>query len=694
MAGSQVPVAIYTRVSTDNQTGGRFDSCESQAAICRESIRKRVAEGWYEVACYTDAAYSGSTMDRPGIRALKRQIEAGEVKVVLIYKMERVLRSTDEWVPFRSFLQKHGCQLESATEDISESTPSGRLKNNLLMSVAEYERLNTAEKTRAKMLQQAKQGIWNGGWLPYGFAYDSKTQVLSPHPVEAPIVRRIFEEAANFVPLQEIANALNAEGLRTRERELRRRDGKIETVGGRLFRGDGLRITLNNPIYRGAIRFAGEEYSARHEPIVSAEIWEKANAVAAETKEEPKQRTVDRESQTHLLKGIAYCGACGRSLVPHTSGKKNAEGKPYRYYNCGYVLKEREPGKCPVGRLPADGLEMVVKEFVTRLSQHPDVVAAVIESARERRKVDRPTLVKESEMMQRELERVKKHLKNCVDIAVAGGVEVVSASFKERVGELEKQRQQLTVNLERKRHEIVACDAAVMDQKRVVKALARLGEIIPKMPFQEQRELFRLFVERIDVGKAGGRTGEGRRLLDLRMKMHLPQLVEGMEERVIRGGVSQRSRLPITVRGVAFDATVDFSGLARGSVCITSPFAQIVRMSGRSSKLPSEVPKQVVKSHPIVQALEWEAELAHGAVANRAALAAKLGVSRAAITQYLKLTKLAPEIIAWLKTVEQPEQLKETSLRKLMRLAEMNLQKQRQVFSEMKTGFCASKGLV
>ena len=134
--GATVPVAIYTRVSTDNQTGGRFDSCESQAAVCRESIRKREAEGWYEVACYTDAAYSGGSMDRPGIRALKRQIEAGEVEVVLIFKMERVLRSTDEWVPFRTFLMKHGCRLESATEDISESTPSGRLKNNLLIKRA------------------------------------------------------------------------------------------------------------------------------------------------------------------------------------------------------------------------------------------------------------------------------------------------------------------------------------------------------------------------------------------------------------------------------------------------------------------------------------------------------------------------------------------------------------------------------
>lgn len=62
-----LPVAIYTRVSTDNQTGGRFDSCESQAVICRDHIRKHAGEGWHEVACYTDAAHSGSSLNRPGI---------------------------------------------------------------------------------------------------------------------------------------------------------------------------------------------------------------------------------------------------------------------------------------------------------------------------------------------------------------------------------------------------------------------------------------------------------------------------------------------------------------------------------------------------------------------------------------------------------------------------------------------------
>lgn len=98
-------------------------------------------------------------MNRPGMQAMMRQIETGLIKVVLIFKLERVLRSTDEWAPFRAFLKKHDCRLVSTIEGLSEDTPSGRLKDNLLVSVAEFVRLNTAEKVRAKMLAQAKRGL-------------------------------------------------------------------------------------------------------------------------------------------------------------------------------------------------------------------------------------------------------------------------------------------------------------------------------------------------------------------------------------------------------------------------------------------------------------------------------------------------------------------------------------------------------
>jgi DNA invertase Pin-like site-specific DNA recombinase len=205
-------VAIYTRVSTLSQVGGRFDSCASQEAICRDYIASRAGDGWFEIACYTDAAYSGADMDRPGIRALKHQIVSGDIKVVLVFKIERLLRCVDEWSSFRIFLRQHGCSLISTSENLCEATPSGRLKNNIMVSVAEYERLNTGVKVRAKMLEQAKRGYWNYGAVPFGYEYDSEKQLLCPHPTEAHVARGIFEDAANGLSIKAIVERLAAVG--------------------------------------------------------------------------------------------------------------------------------------------------------------------------------------------------------------------------------------------------------------------------------------------------------------------------------------------------------------------------------------------------------------------------------------------------------------------------------------------------
>jgi DNA invertase Pin-like site-specific DNA recombinase len=96
---------------------------------------------------------------RPGMQTLMHHIETDAVKVVLIFKLKRGLRSAHEWVSFRTFLGKHGCRLVSATEDISDETPSGRLKKNIVMRVNEYERDNTAEKIHLKLVEQAKRGM-------------------------------------------------------------------------------------------------------------------------------------------------------------------------------------------------------------------------------------------------------------------------------------------------------------------------------------------------------------------------------------------------------------------------------------------------------------------------------------------------------------------------------------------------------
>jgi DNA invertase Pin-like site-specific DNA recombinase len=687
-----VPVAIYTRVSTDNQIGGRFDSCESQAEICREHVQKHTGEGWYEVACYKDAAYSGGTMDRPGMKALKRQIEAGEVRVVLIFKLERVLRSTDEWVPFRAFLQKHQCRLESATEDLSESTPSGRLKNNLLMSVAEYERLNTAEKTRAKMLQQAKRGIWNGGYVPYGYAYDKNTQTLQPHPEESAVVRQVFEQAAKLVSLTDIANALNAKGLRTKERVMRRRDGSTETIGGRVFRSDGLRLMIQNPIYRGVVKFGGQVYAAKHPPLVPAETWDKANAAAAEKTPLPVRVFQERDAQVHLLKGLAYCGACGRALVPSGSGKKSVRGTKYRYYTCSLVMRESATAPCPVRHVSADALEQSVIALIGEASRHPTVISAMVEASRTMHKGDRELLRKELDQAKQTLASVDRQLNNCADAVAKGGAEVLGEALVRRASELRAERQRLLVVQERKRQELAACEKTVLEERLITENLGKLGQALPKLSPQERKELVRLFVERVEVRRVMPRVRRRSpvdtsavvepetRVMAIRIKLHLPELIQGMQERAAKASAGSR----LAQRGLNLDGQVDFTNAQRGEVTVMAPFQQVLRIEERVRTVPR--PKSIAE-HPIIRAQKWHQMLQSGQVATRSALARKLKLRPDAITRILKLIELDPGIQAYLASLKSAGAIWHFGYMPMGKLAELPFGQQRAVFGKMRADY-------
>jgi len=63
-----------------------------------------------------------------------------------------------------------------------------------------------------------------------------------------------------------------------------------------------------------------------------------------------------------------------------------------------------------------------------------------------------------------------------------GGMALITESYKRRVAELHNERQRITVELERKRHEIAACEAAILDEKRVASALEKPDTLLPKVP--------------------------------------------------------------------------------------------------------------------------------------------------------------------------------------------------------------------
>mgnify|MGYP001572107360 CR=1 FL=1 len=427
--------------------------------------------------------------------------------------------------------------------------------------------------------------------------------------MDAPVVRRIFEEAAKLTSLTDLANALNAEGLRTKERLFRRRDGTAETVGKRLFRSDGLRLIIRNPIYRGVVRFDQHEYSANHEPLVPTELWNTANAAVAETKTRAADIIVERDLHTHLPKGLAHCGHCGRTLVPHASGKTNAAGKPYRYYNCGFVMKERQPDACPVGRISADALERAVVSFLGEVGKHPTLITGVLEESRSRYRGDRKALRAELDVAERALADANKELGNCVDAVAKGGLDLLGDALKQRVKELRVTQQQLSVDRERKRQALVTCDTALLDEQRVRNSIEQLGTLLPRLDPQEQKELVKLLIQRVELREAPGKrrssgTAEGRdhperRILAMRIKLHLPQLVQGMEtKQSTESGTAYLNR-PVAARGLSFETQVDFTHAMAGEVTIVAPFHHTVRVDSRVRVVR---PPEPAAEHAVVRA--------------------------------------------------------------------------------------------
>jgi DNA invertase Pin-like site-specific DNA recombinase len=676
-------VAIYTRVSTTNQVGGRFDSCESQAAVCRDFIAKHASDGWFEMACFSDPAYSGGSLNRPGIRALMRQIEAGEIKIVVIFKLERVLRSTDEWGPFRAFLKQHGCQLVSATEDISEATPSGRLKNNIVMSVNEYERDNTAEKIRIKLNEQAKRGFWTGGQVPFGYVYDETLQGLSPHPGEAATLRRIFEMAASLTSLTTIANTLNDEGLRTRARIFNRRNGDKQNVGEKRFRSDIVRRLIARPLYAGRVRMNGKEFPGQHVALVCDQLWERANAAIRPAALPAPRRFRNRDKHFHLLKAVAFCGCCGRAMIPNASGKLDPDGKPYRYYTCGYAHKERTDAKCPVRHVSATALETAVVGFLGACSQHPDALAATTAHAKAMRQTDRAPLRARLSEIERNLAGVTDQLRNCARVLILGQVTALDDVLREQAEALNADKQRLLVEREQVRLELAACEEGDIETARVSQALQKFSELLPSLSPNEQRDLVMLFLERVEVrpsSRLPGKLAAGVRLLELRLKLRVNRLVEGMAERLVIEERVQRADSAAPTRPLVLTLDVSIappSGTAK-PVTLLAPFPCELGIARRAAAPEPESPPML---HPIHRARAWRRRLDTERGLNQLKLAAEEGLSPGSITHHLKLLQLADDIQGKLLDLTKAEDVHRYGLNRMKALAELPHDEQRLRFA-------------
>jgi len=289
--------AVYTRKSTEDGLGQEFNSLDAQREACEAYILSQRHEGWTLVPDrYDDGGYSGGNMERPGLKALLADVEAGRVDVIVVYKVDRLTRSLADFAKIVERLDSKEASFVSVTQAFNTTTSMGRLTLNVLLSFAQFEREVTGERIRDKIAASKKKGIWMGGPVPLGYQVIERKLVAVPEEAERVryIMRCYLEERAAPQLLERLAR----EGIVTKIQN--RASGPHR--GGIPFARGSLFYLLHNPVYRGKTVHKGQVYDGEHQSIVDEELW---NAVQAKLKEKaPSRKRITNDRQPVLLRGL------------------------------------------------------------------------------------------------------------------------------------------------------------------------------------------------------------------------------------------------------------------------------------------------------------------------------------------------------------------------------------------------------
>ena len=352
--------AVYTRKSSEEGLDMEFNSLDAQREACAAYIASQRNECWIPVRDdYDDGGVSGGTLERPALKRLLADIEAGLIDIVVVYKIDRLSRSLMDFARLVDVFDRMNVTFVSITQSFNTTTSMGRLTLNILLSFAQFEREVIGERIRDKFAASRKRGMWMGGNVPLGYVVRDRKLII--HEPDARIVTMIFERFASLGSATKLASQLVIEG--------------VTTKSGKLVDKGFIYKLLNNRVYIGDAVHKGTAYPGEHSAIIARDLWDRVHGILAES---PRTRgNRNRAQMPALLKGLIF-GPNGRAMSPTHTRKC---GKLYRYYVSQSAIKG-SAADCPVGRIPAGEIEDAVIDQLRLLLRSPEIIVATWRKAR------------------------------------------------------------------------------------------------------------------------------------------------------------------------------------------------------------------------------------------------------------------------------------------------------------------------
>jgi site-specific DNA recombinase len=489
-----VRCAIYTRKSTEEGLEQEFNTLDAQRDCGESFVKSQAAEGWQCLAeRYDDGGFSGGTMDRPALKRLLSDIEAGKIDAVLVYKVDRLSRSLLDFAKMMEIFDRHHVAFVSVTQQINSATSMGRLMLNVLLSFAQFEREIIGERTRDKIAAARRKGKWGGGHLILGYDIDPQGFKLVINEDEAAQVRAIFELYLEHEGLVAVIAELNRRGWVNKRWVTR----KGQVRGGKPFTKTSLHKLLTNVTYVGKVRHKRELHDGEHKGLISPEIWQRVQVLL---RRNGRNGGALIRNQFHaLLKGLLRCVPCDCAMTPaHTT--RNGT-KRYRYYVCTAAQK-RGWHTCPSKSIPAGEIEQFVVQQLRGIGRDPALRDATFAAAC----AQGNARIEDLETERRGLERSVKQWQAEIHALVTAGASNGSTSDISRLADLQERIRLAEQRSSEINEEIAALDGERVNEGEVESALAVFDPLWESLSSREQARIVQLLVQRVDYDGAQGQV--------------------------------------------------------------------------------------------------------------------------------------------------------------------------------------------
>ncbi len=548
MNGDKIKCYIYTRVSTALQVDGY--SLDAQ----RETMRKYADFQNMEIVReYSDEGHSGKNIrGRQEFVRMLNDIEDGkdEVSFVLVFKLSRFGRNAADVLSSLQLMQDYGVNLICVEDNIDSSKEAGKLLISIIAAVAEMERENIRVQTMAGRMQKAREGKWNGGFAPYGYALESGELVIAED--EADIIRMIFDRYINTDDgINGVANYLNNHGYTKKLRQ----NG---TIPG--FSTSFVKKIIDNPIYMGKIAYGRRRtekkngtrnethvveqsefpiYEGIHEAIISEEEWNLAQE--KRSKNNYRREKVNDPDHAHILSGILRCPCCGKGMYGNVAKAHSKDNKTRYYYYCKNTVNATGH-KCTfrtnIEQSQIDGMLERLISAMTREGKFKEAIQSKIGTT-----VDTSDMEKEMAVLSAKLhqaEGIKTRIEQQMD-----SLDVNTPHYEKKIADLQRRLDSQYDTIDEVEQAITEVRAQILDLKKssisadsIYEFLLHFDEIYRECTDAEKKKFMQSFVDRIELYPE--RRKDGNWIKNILFNFSIP-VVRDDEELARIGGISMEN---------------------------------------------------------------------------------------------------------------------------------------------------------